>query len=482
MGVAKSLVWLGVLAVSGIAQAGEGAHHTVRFLNRHRLSRSIRMMEFSPDSSILAVGVAWGSVHVIRTRDGETVRKVAVNPQSLRFCRNGALLLEMNNKKGILWDVARNRAVNLALQQAPGFLGISYQPRNGKWLMSDLAPGGPGKKSGKIQVGDELIGLGQGRAGRIEDVRGLSGQRLGKTLEGPAGTYCRLQVIHQGKLTPETYVLRRYAKRRVRGVDIYVPPQHVQATGNLIYRQVDGWHQFRQASNGRLISQFRTQDVPIPSLTAISPDEKHFAVLGRSDDGLAIEVFEITTADRLLFAKLPSIPIPNTLNAKVCFDMVFSPDGSRLLVGTWDTLQRFHLKTKTWEKAFRLDEGARRPVKKRRRSGITFGPVFSTADSLGIEYDTHKWGLQVVNTLAVSPQGIFATGSREGKVKLWDLQTGRLLKNLPVLKDERENVEWLMFSPDGRWLAYFIEGVVHLVDVDDVKPAEKSTKENDSEK
>lgn len=57
--------------------------------------------------------------------------------------------------------------------------------------------------------------------------------------------------------------------------------------------------------------------------------------------------------------------------------------------------------------------------------------------------------------IAVAPDGRWvATGSHNGsKVRVWDAQTGKLERELPV---EGSNV---VFSPDGRWLATNWEGL-----------------------
>jgi WD40 repeat protein len=57
---------------------------------------------------------------------------------------------------------------------------------------------------------------------------------------------------------------------------------------------------------------------------------------------------------------------------------------------------------------------------------------------------------EIVRAAAFSPDGAtLATAGREGRVKLWDLRTGRLTL---VLKGHTATVTSLEFSPDGRTL------------------------------
>jgi WD40 repeat protein len=55
-----------------------------------------------------------------------------------------------------------------------------------------------------------------------------------------------------------------------------------------------------------------------------------------------------------------------------------------------------------------------------------------------------------VNTMAYSPDGlILATGSYDGSLRLWDMQTGVLIQSIPT----DAVIESLAFSPDGSLIA-----------------------------
>ena len=101
-----------------------------------------------------------------------------------------------------------------------------------------------------------------------------------------------------------------------------------------------------------------------------------------------------------------------------------------------------------------------------------FGAVTSIADSLALDEDSETRGKRVVEKFAVSTRGILATGSPFGQVKLWDLASGKFLESMPLAKDEDDGIERIAFSPDGKWLAYYGTGVLHLVNVEDVQAAD----------
>ena len=76
-------------------------------------------------------------------------------------------------------------------------------------------------------------------------------------------------------------------------------------------------------------------------------------------------------------------------------------------------------------------------------------------------------GSRVFRT-AFSPDARFlATASADGIARLWDVETGRLLKKLEVARDHPDEVTDIAFSPDGRFLATTsLEGTSRIWDVE----------------
>ena len=80
---------------------------------------------------------------------------------------------------------------------------------------------------------------------------------------------------------------------------------------------------------------------------------------------------------------------------------------------------------------------------------------------------------RLVACLACSSRDIVATGDFVGQVSLWNLGSGQLVAKMPCTEEKK--VEMVRFSPGGKWLAYYVEGVLHVVDVskDVEKPKDK---------
>jgi WD40 repeat protein len=87
--------------------------------------------------------------------------------------------------------------------------------------------------------------------------------------------------------------------------------------------------------------------------------------------------------------------------------------------------------------------------------------------------DPNRSPQRLVACLACSSRDIVATGDLAGQVRLWDLASGKLVDKMPCTEEKK--VQTVRFSPDGRWLAYYVEGVLHVVDVAKVgeKPKDK---------
>ena len=70
---------------------------------------------------------------------------------------------------------------------------------------------------------------------------------------------------------------------------------------------------------------------------------------------------------------------------------------------------------------------------------------------------------QLVNKIAVSAQNLVAVGDRSGGISIWNLESDSLVATLPA--EHEDAVDHLQFSPDGRWLAYYVGGALHIEDV-----------------
>lgn len=74
-------------------------------------------------------------------------------------------------------------------------IGAVLQARDDYTQIRELVPGGPAAKSGKIQVGDRIVGIGQGDSGPITDVIGWRLDDVVNRIRGKKDTTLRLEII-----------------------------------------------------------------------------------------------------------------------------------------------------------------------------------------------------------------------------------------------------------------------------------------------
>lgn len=79
-----------------------------------------------------------------------------------------------------------------------------------------------------------------------------------------------------------------------------------------------------------------------------------------------------------------------------------------------------------------------------------------------------------MHSIATSPI-LLAVAAPWGQVDLLDLATGVSVRTFPFSSDGQKlyedcKVEVMEFSTDGRWLVFYVNGVLNIVDVKDLKP------------
>lgn len=88
-------------------------------------------------------------------------------------------------------------------------LGITMAKHPDRILISRIAPDSPASLDGRLQVGDQLVGIGQGHEGPVADIRGLAMPAIGQKLRGEPGSFVRLEVIPSGESRSQIYELER---------------------------------------------------------------------------------------------------------------------------------------------------------------------------------------------------------------------------------------------------------------------------------
>ena len=74
-------------------------------------------------------------------------------------------------------------------------IGAQLQSRDDYTIIFSLLPGGPAEKSGKLKVGDRIVGVGQGDSGPITDVVGWRIDDVVNLIRGKKDTTVRLEIL-----------------------------------------------------------------------------------------------------------------------------------------------------------------------------------------------------------------------------------------------------------------------------------------------
>ncbi|MBL8819858.1 MAG: hypothetical protein JNL58_27785 [Planctomyces sp.] len=437
-------------------------HHSFRYYSSGGWSQQMQSLTFSPDSQQLAVSVA-GHVDLTSLQDGEVTAQFQSSPFSMRYTPDGKRLLMISTYESRLLDVQRGAIVPSQHQPLLAVPGVNLEVRNGKLLIKSLVRGGSADASESLHVGDEIVAFSNGRNGKMERTTGSSVKSVSEAFEGYAGTFLRLTVMPRGKhgsKNEKTVTLRRttcLAEGRNGGTPIAIGRPLPKA---LAWCMADGaeWHQFRDAMTGQPIIHLETIDIKNVGRYTISPDQTRFEVVAGRKDGLGngVEVFDLASQERLAFIPLDTASF---------YDIAFAHDNNRVLVGTWDTVEICD--TSSASVSARMTLGYELPEKgeSTRRAGTIGGMAIQAArEEIGVGYTTGGQSpLQLVERIAVSPQDVVAIGDRNGNVGLWDLKSGKPVKTIPA--EGQGTVEHLEFSPNGHWLAYYVDGTLHLEDV-----------------
>jgi len=436
-------------------------HYTARFLLGPGQSDSIRALAFSPDGETLVVSCTAEATRFIRTRDGEAVGEFKMQPFSLAYSKDGTRLFLVAEHRFELLDAQRVASLPFEPSADVGFTGMGLEQRNGKLIVTLVPPGSPAAKPGAIRVGDELVGVGEGRGGPGRPVLGSSVRDAILSIVGPAGTYVRLQILPRGKTRPQDVLVQRQARRRVGARDEFVPVQQPQPGENLLWHLDDARrYVLRSAKTGRVVAMVTPEGIDQGGEAVVSPDGGRIAIVGRERknyDQFAVAVYRVATGEREMLAPFPK---------STWYDVAFSADGSKLYVGTWQTLEVLDLAKKSFGE--RVELSPYEPEKTRPRGRGAAGAVANAAaDSFNFGKVDYS-GPRQLQCLAVSARGIAAVGDANGNVRLWDLGSKSLLYTFERDPKSEAKVEAIDFSPDGKWLAYFLKGELHLVNVSHV--------------
>ena len=74
-------------------------------------------------------------------------------------------------------------------------IGAVLQERDDYTTIRELVPGGPAQLSGKLAVGDRIVGVGQGEKGPIKDVMGTRLDEVVQMIRGEKDSVVRLDIL-----------------------------------------------------------------------------------------------------------------------------------------------------------------------------------------------------------------------------------------------------------------------------------------------
>lgn len=458
-----------------VQAVGAESHFTVRLKEPGRLGDpTVHDMQFSPDGSQLAVAHD-RKTSFIRTQDGELTGTTSFAAGSLAYSRDGSQLLLVGDRERQLLDLNFGTSQQIKAGSQPGFIGLSLERKNGKLLISRVQAGGPVALSKQIHVGDELTGIGRGREGFMSSVTGGLPEDAVRLIAGPAGTELRLRTIPRGSLTPQTHLLTRYTRTEQDGQTAFMPPASGAFEELLAFRLAYDSVEFSSTQTGRVVTRLPLKAAATSSETAMSPDSKYLVAIREVDDvpasapkprkkpsprrfvpvtatvvesvrddvivetersGYVADVFDV--ANRRLMRSVPLRPenVNSLVPVRQFYGLSLSNDAKTLVVGTWSRLSVYDVATGKRERVIQPPKG----------------------DSL-----------RPVESFAISDR-LAAIGSAGGTIWICDDATGNVLRTIRIPGEE--SITQMRLSADGHWLACCVDGVIHLVDVSDLRSAD----------
>ncbi len=411
-------------------------HHTFRF-SGSIYSMSGPCIAMSPRSDEFLFCSGNDKVQLIRIVDGEMSEFCDSKAAAIAYSADGSRVLVKTDRESRLIETGSKRELPLNKDYLPGGLGITLEGKNGKILIQKLLPGGPAAASGNIQVGDEITGFSRGLYGEKISLLGTSVNEVINYIKGLPGSFIRLNLVSKGEEDEHRVLLRRRGYRMEGSTLVFVDDPIRQPENFILINTKDGLA-FASALDGFIYKGPVPETVKTLQQHAISKDQKQFAILGPTSFGptdYSIEVFDAVHMTRLYDEPFPL----SSFSA-----MRYSPDGKLIFISSQIRVDAFDSVTGKFSHGYTLD-GKRR----------------TTIEDINIAAPPEPLAL----AMAVS-EHLLATTDFEGNVKIWSLETGAVLNRYSA--KERKVVKLVEFTPDGKWLVFYRDGTLHVVEVADL--------------
>ena len=433
---------------------------------------AIQSVTFSPDGKMIASASAdqtiklWDLVsgHEIRTLSGHNL-----NVESVKFSPNSKTLVSASLDKTIkLWDVQTGQEIKTLSGHTDQVFTVVFSP-DGKTLASGSAD--QTIKLWDVQTGQELKTL----SGRTSSIGSVAFSPDGKTLASNSDKTIKLWDLQTGReittlsghinivtgvaFSPNGKILAsaNYDQTiklwdgasgqkltTLSGISfvssvVFSPDGKTIASGNLD-KTINLW----DLQTGQKLKTF-TGHTSVVWSVAFSPDGKTIAS-GSSDKTIKLWDAESGYEIKTLSGQIGSIEL-----------VTFSPDGKTLASASYDSLSDYHTII-FWDVA----------------SGILIksfnvNDPNTVSEVLAIVPDYYQKSAYA----PITPDGRFQIkGSDNGKLKLFEVKTGKLLASLFAIDED----DWVVIDPEGRFdaspgaqkLMHFVVGL-EPVDLEQIK-------------
>jgi len=261
-------------------------------------------------------------------------------------------------------------------------------------------------------------------------------------------------VIPRGKRKEKQFeLIRRRGEINDESIRFLAERPHRVGAPSTIFTK-DNYLVFLDAANGELNSVLATEAIETSGLWAVSPDGKYFGAVGRrrgnGDTQYMVEVFDLATRERLF-----ATPYDDSYR-----EVRFSTDSKEFLIGSHDSV--YVLDLKETEFAKQLNLGWKPTL--RSEAGDVSENAGKGPTGWWLKETSGRSPNPLLTSFDLGADGMLAVGAPTGEVTLWSSETGEMIRQVtPPVGHKAEKVR---ISPDGKWIAYYVNGMLTLETVE----------------
>ena len=460
------------LSATCAQQVSVGDRFTVRLKDPKGYGRpDVRALAFSPDGSELAVATK-RDLQFIRTSDGEMTTRLKESPFSIVYSKDGNRFYSIGESGSKLFQSQGKSEIPINFRRIKGFVGLQVANKNGKIVVDSLAPGSPAAKSELLKVGDEIVGIANGRTSEITAVVGEDIKRFSKRLSGPAGTELKLATIARGKIDESNVLLERHSLGSANGQTAFEPYVPNTVDDTVLWCMSGGYHEFRSAKDGSFVTALSSENLSnTRGSMSVSPDGTMFAWAGKYIE--APESARVLRKKTLLARRKASGDYDEGYEDGVAgaameeagydsdptnfFGVEVRSISSRKVLTTFPTALDVKIFDGAVFKGIEFDQENNQLI----IATATQVHIYEIESGELLRQFSPCTGSEEVSICMSVANGLVATGDWKGLVRINSLKTGELLQTIKCR--EKQRVSHIKLSPDAKRLAYHVDGVAHVV-------------------